>query len=51
MKSDGKKEKEMNLEKEFARAEQLFDSNPNTYNANALNLAKEKLGGVTCLLR
>ena len=33
----------MNLQKEFAKAKQLFDSDPNTNNANALYLAKEKL--------
>ena len=38
-----RKEKEMNLQKEFARAKQVFDSDPNTNNANALNSAKEKL--------
>ena len=39
MKSEGK---EMNLQKEFAKAKQLFDADPNTNNANDLNLAKEK---------
>ena len=38
-----RKEKEMNLQKEFARVKQVFDSDPNTNNANALNSAKEKL--------
>ena len=38
-----RKEKEMNLLKEFTKAKQLFDSDPNTNNANALNSAKEKL--------
>ena len=33
----------MNLQKEFTKAKQLFDSDPNTNNANALNSAKEKL--------
>ena len=35
-----RKEKEANLQKEFAKAKQLFDSNPNAIN---LNSAKEKL--------
>ena len=38
-----KKKIEMNLQKEFATAKQLFESDPNTNNANALNLVKEKL--------
>ena len=38
-----KKEKETNLQKEFAKAKQLFDSDPNATNANSLNSAKEKL--------
>ena len=38
-----RKEKEMNLQNEFAKAKQLFDSDPNTNNANALNSVKEKL--------
>ena len=38
-----RKEKEMNLQKEFARVKQVFDSDPDTNNANALNSAKEKL--------
>ena len=38
-----RKEKEMNLQREFAKAKQLFDSEPNANNANALNSAKEKL--------
>ena len=38
-----RKEKEMNLQKEFAKAKQLFDSDPNTNNANAFNSVKEKL--------
>ena len=37
-----RKEKEMNLQKEFAKAKQLFDSDPNANNANALNSAQEK---------
>ena len=38
-----RKEKETNLQKEFAKAKQLLDSDPNATNANALNSAKEKL--------
>ena len=38
-----RKEKEMNLQEEFARAKQSFDSDPNTNNASALNSVKEKL--------
>jgi len=38
-----RKEKEMNIQKEFAKAKQLFDSDPNANNTNALNSAKEKL--------
>ena len=38
-----RKEKETNLQEEFAKAKQLFDSDPNATNANALNSAKEKL--------
>ena len=38
-----RKEKEMNLQMEFSRAKQLFDSDPNATNVNALNSAKEKL--------
>ena len=38
-----RKEKEANLQKEFAKAMQLFDSDPNAINVNALNSAKEKL--------
>ena len=33
----------MNLQKQFAKAKQLFDSDPNANNVNALNSAKEKL--------
>ena len=32
-----------NLQKEFVKAKQSFDSDPNTKNPNALNSAKEKL--------
>ena len=38
-----RKEKELNLQKEFTKAKKLFDSNPNTNNANASNSAREKL--------
>jgi len=38
-----RKEKEMNLQTEFSKAKQLFDSDPNATNVNALNSAKEKL--------
>ena len=37
----GKEKK--NLQKEFVKAKQSFDSDPNTKNPNALNSAKEKL--------
>ena len=43
-KSDGKKRRKRNESpKEFAKAKQLFDSDPNTKNAHTLNFAKEKL--------
>ena len=35
-----RKEKEMKLQKEFAKAKKIFDSDPNDKNANALNLKK-----------
>ena len=38
-----RKGKEKNLQKEFAKAKQLFDSDPNAINVNALNSAKDKL--------
>ena len=38
-----RKEKEMKLRKEFAKAKKIFDSDPNDNIANALNSAKEKL--------
>ena len=38
-----RKEKETNLQKEFAKAKQLFDSDPNAIDVNALKSAKEKL--------
>jgi len=38
-----RKEKEMNLQKELAKAKQLLDSDPNADNANALNSTKENL--------
>ena len=38
-----RKEIEMNLQKELAKAKQLFDSDPNSDSANALNSAKENL--------
>ena len=38
-----RKEIEMNLQKELAKAKQLFDSDPNSDSANALNSAKENI--------
>jgi len=38
-----RKEQEQNPQKEFAKAKQLFDSDPNGINVNTLNSAKEKL--------
>ena len=38
-----RKEKETNLQREFEKAKQIFDSDPNDINANALNSTKEKL--------
>ena len=38
-----RKEKETSLQKEFAKAKQLFDSDPNAIDVNALKWAKEKL--------
>ena len=38
-----RKEKETNLQKEFEIAKQIFDSDPNDINVNALNSTKEKL--------
>ena len=38
-----RKEKETSLQKEFAKAKQLFDSDSNAIDVNALKWAKEKL--------
>ena len=38
-----RKEKEMNLQREFEKVKKIFDSDPNDIIANALNSTKEKL--------